>query len=129
MSKTCFVNVCNRYRAQNGLDKKSIKSFTSKKVMDSFLPIMELLFNLPGQGPIEGTLAWVHQQIQNIDRVSFYLMSKDPALLKAYIKREVLPPSTDDQGYVMLHKDEEIPDGHYSRVHPSERLPTHTYSK
>lgn len=129
MSITYFVNVCNRYRAQNGLDKKSIKSFTSKKVMDSFLPIMELLFKLPGQGPVEGTVSWIRQQVQNIDHVSFYLMSKHPALLKAYIKREVLSPSTDDQGYVVLQKGEEVPDGLYKRVHPSERLATHTFSK
>lgn len=124
------MNVCNRYQAQNGLDKKSIQSFTSsKKVMDSFLPIMELLFKLPGQGPVEGTVSWIRQQIQNIDHVSFFLMSKHPALLKAYIRREVLSPSTDDQGYVVLQKGEEVPDGHYKRVNPSEKLATHTFSR
>jgi len=123
------MNVCNSYRAQNGIDKDSIESLTSEKVRKTFLPLMESLFKLPGQGPVEGTLAWTHQQIKNIDRVSFYVLSKHPTLLKAYIKREVLSPDTDEQGYVTLQDGEDVPDGHYKRMHPSKRLATHIYSK
>lgn len=121
--------MCNRYRARNGLDEDSINSLSGKNVTDTFLPIMEALFKLPGRGPAEGSTAWIRQQTQNIDRVSFYVMSKHRALLKAYVKREIRSPSTNDQGFVTLEKGEEVPNGRYKRVDPSERLSTHTYSR
>lgn len=121
--------MCNSYRASNGVDSKSIKSLTSEKVKANYLPIMEALFNLPGQGPAEGSSSWIRQQISNIDRVSFYLLSKYPALMKAYVRREVTSPDTDDQGFVTLQPGEEVPNGHYKRLDPSKRLVTHSYSK
>ena len=123
------LHVCNRYRAQNGVDKKSINKFSKERVQETLLPIMEALFKLPGKGPVEGTDEWIRRQSQNIDRVSFYHMTKYPSLLKAYIKREIGSPSTDDQGFPILNKGEDVPDGTYTRLDPAQRLPTHSLSK
>ena len=124
-----LLNVCNRYRAKSGIDKKSILSFSDDRVTETFLPIMEALFKLPGRGLAEGTPGWIRAQVRNIDRVSFYDMTQYPVLLKAYVKREMRSPSTDVDGYVQLRKGEEVPNGNYMRVPREQRLSTYNVSK
>ena len=85
-------------RALTGVDPQSCSSMKEKSVQDTFLPIMEALFELSGKGANQGSQVWLDNQIKKIDNVTFYTMTLYPRLLKAYILGQLGSDKTDHRG-------------------------------
>ena len=99
-------------RAMTGVDARSEEAMKQKSVQATFLPIMEALFELPGQGAHEGSTVWIDDQVKHIDQVTFHTMTLYPRLLKAYILDQLGSDATDHRGCPWLEEGETVRANH-----------------
>ena len=112
-----------------GISAENIKAFRKKACSSTFLPVLQTLFELPGQGPNEGTPNWLALMAQRIDKVEFIFLLDHPVLLKKFIEEEVASDRTDKNGFPILLAGETVPDGPYENIVNGDRLPTFHPSK
>ena len=112
------------------LPANEIHPYSKKSCSSTFLPVLENLFDLFGQGPHEGSPGWLQRMVEAIDKVDFILMLAHPLLLKAFINKETRSTTrTDKDGYPIKAHNETVPDGPYDNIPNHKRLPTFHHSK
>ena len=79
--------------------------------MDSVLPVLELVFDMPETLPREGSVQWVANLETTPTRITFAQAALYPTLMRALVRAETR--EGDDDGLVRLRAGERIPDTHY----------------
>ena len=93
-------------RANRGLDSHSLSVLG--RVANTFLPLMEEVFQMPGAGPQEGSPQWIQQQKRRILTCPFFMMTQHSELLKEHCRVQLQSKLTDSNGFPIQKDDEEV---------------------
>ena len=118
-SALCY-EACQKVLEQVPIRQRPYKS-SARRATKAILPILEILFDMPGSGPPVGSEAWLVKMKTDTKLITFRQMAVYPELMRAHVQFE-LKNAFNVKGELRLKKGEIVPTKGY-KFDPTTHLP------